>query len=212
MIAAHLEGPQIERVIPPVSLTSDAFDDMVRDIPAREAAAEMGHALRFHLEERVRREDPEKYLRLSQRLEEILKSLLGRFEEQVEELGPLIEQARREDEENPALAGLSVLEQRLYRLIEENVAGNPGVVRGEMDLRELVNMVCDTAAHVMGSVAYQGQSQDVSDLANAIHRQLLRSGLRPAGVDWTPLKIIAEGLAAYANDNRAQFLRRARGE
>ncbi|MEV5407309.1 DEAD/DEAH box helicase family protein [Thermopolyspora sp. NPDC052614] len=212
MIAAHLEGPQIEQIIPPVSLTSDAFDDMVRDIPAREAAAEMGHALRFHLEERVRREDPEKYIRLSQRLEEILRSLPERFEEQVEELGPLIEQARREDEEDPLLAGLSVLEQRLYRLIEEKVEGNPGVIRGDTDLRELVDMVCDTAARVMSSVAYQGQSQDIGDLANAIHSQLLRSGLRPAGVDWSPLRAIAESLAAYANDNRPQFLRRARGE
>ncbi|MET8142131.1 type I restriction endonuclease [Sphaerisporangium sp. NPDC005288] len=212
MIAAHVEGPQIEQVIPPVSLTSDAFDDMVRDIPAREAAAEMGHALRFHLEERVRREDPEKYIRLSQRLEEILKGLPGRFEEQVEELGPLIEQARREDEENPALAGLSVLEQRLYRLIEEMVEGNPGVLPGETDLRELVDMVCDTGARVMGSVAYQGQSQDVSELANAIHSQLLRGGFRPASVDWAPLKVIAESLAAYANENRPQFLRRAQGQ
>ncbi|MGS2642476.1 type I restriction endonuclease subunit R [Streptosporangium sp. G12] len=212
MIAAHLEGPQIEQVIPPVSLTSDAFDNMVRDIPAREAAAEMGHALRFHLEEQVRREDPEKYIRLSQRLEEILKRLPERFEEQVEELGPLIEQARRESEEDPALAGLSVLEQRLYRLIEEKVEGNPGVVRGETDLRELVNTVCDTAARVMGSVAYQGQSQDISALANAVNNELLRGGLRPAGVDWAPLKAVAESLAAYANDNRSQFLRRAQGE
>ncbi|GAA2906628.1 HsdR family type I site-specific deoxyribonuclease [Streptosporangium fragile] len=209
MIAAHLEGPQLERVIPPVSLTSDAFDDMVKDIPAREAAAEMGHALRFHLEERVRTEDPEKYIRLSQRLEEILRRLPGRFEEQVEELGPLIEQARREeDEENPALAGLSVLEQRLYRLMEEEVEGNPGV-SGVTDLRELVDMVYDTAVRVMGSVAYQGQSQDIGDLANAIHGQLLRGGLRPAGADWAPMKAIAESLAAYANDNRPQFLRRA---
>ncbi|MBF8186267.1 type I restriction endonuclease subunit R [Nonomuraea sp. K274] len=212
MIAAHLEGPQIERIIPPVSLTSDAFDDMMRDIPAREAAAEMGHALRFHLEERVRREDPEKYIRLSQRLEEILKELPGRFKEQVEELGPLIEQARREDEENLTLVGLSVLEQRLYRLVEEKVEGNPGVVRGETDLRHLVDMVCDTAARVMGSVAYQGQAQDLSELANAIHSQLLHAGLRPAGVEWSPMKAIAESLAAYANDNRSQFLRRAQGE
>src|SRR5439155_14657845 len=41
LIAGHLEGPEIEQVIPPVSLASLDFDESVRALPPREAAAEM---------------------------------------------------------------------------------------------------------------------------------------------------------------------------
>jgi hypothetical protein len=39
MIADHIEGPEIDQVIPPVSLTALTFDDAVRRPPPREAAA-----------------------------------------------------------------------------------------------------------------------------------------------------------------------------
>lgn len=212
MIADHLEGPEIEQVIPPVSLASGLFDEKVRALPPREAAAEMGHALRFHLEERVRREDPELYNRLSERLEEILRELPGRFEEQIEAFRPLIEQARREDEGNPALAGLTVLEQRVYRLLDQLLEENPGVVRGNRDTRPLVRAVCDVAGGTMSMASFQGEHQDLDTLAESIENQMVRGGLRPAAGDWTDVRNIAQGLAAYAASNRALFLGRARGE
>ncbi|MFF2661489.1 type I restriction endonuclease subunit R [Kitasatospora sp. NPDC058032] len=212
MIADHLEGPEIEQVIAPVSLASTVFDDRVRAMPPREAAAEMGHALRFHLEERVKREDPAKYAKLSERLEEILRELTGRFEEQIEALGPLIEQARRENEEDPELAGLTPLEQRVYRLLERLLAENPGVVRRDGATRLLVDMVCDTAAQIMVKASFQGQHQDLDVLANSIQNQLIKGGLRVVGADWAPLRDIAQRLTAYAAGNRRQFLGRLRGE
>ncbi len=212
MIADHLEGPEIAQVVAPVSIASPAFDDAVRDMPKREAAAEMGHALRFHLEERVKREDPEKYTRLSERLEEILRRLPGRFDEQVEEFGRLIDQARQEDEEDPALAGLSPLEQRVYRLLGQLVADTPGVVQNVEDTRPLVGAVCDSAAETMGKTSFQGEHQDLDKLAGGIQTQLVNGGLRPATPDWAPLREIAQQLAAYAASNRAQFRARSRGE
>lgn len=212
MIADHLEGPEFEQAIPPVSLTSPAFDDAVRGLPPREAAAEMGHALRFHLEERVRQEDPEKYARLSERLEEILRDMPSRFEDQIAQFGSLIEQARQEDEEDPALAGLSPLEQKVYRLLEQLLTDNPGITRVEQDARPLAGAVCDSAARTMASAAYQGQHQDLTALANRIQTELVRGGLRPNGADWAPLMSISQRLAAYAENNSQQFLRRARGE
>lgn len=212
MIADHLEGPEIEQAIPPVSLTALDFDEKVRRLPPREAAAEMGHALRFHLEERVKREDPERYDRLSQRLEDILRDLDGRFEEQIEQFGALIEQARQEAEEDPALAGLSPLEQKVHRLLDQLLEDNPGVTRAEQDGRPLIVAVCDSAARTMASASYQGQHQDLNTLANGIQTQLIQGGLRPAAADWAPLRGIAQRLASYAEGNRPQFLRRARGE
>jgi len=212
MIADHLEGPEIEQVIAPVSLASPVFDDHVRGLPPREAAAEMGHALRFHLEERVRREDPGRYTRLSKRLEEILRELAGRFEEQIQEFGSLIEQARQEDEEDPALVGLSPVERRMYRLLDQLLDETSGVLRPAPDARLLVGPVCDTAAQVMVKVSYLGLHQDLDALANSIHAQLVRGGLRPATADWAPVRNIAERLTAYAADNRPLFLARLRGE
>ncbi|MFD5063638.1 MULTISPECIES: type I restriction endonuclease subunit R [unclassified Streptomyces] len=213
MIADHLEGPEIEQAIPPVSLTSPAFDEAVRRLPPREAAAEMGHALRFHLEERVRREDPERYERLSQRLEEILRDLPGRFEDQIAQFGELIDQARQEDEEDPALVGLGPLEQKVYRLLDQLLTDNPGVRwAADHDARPLVGEVCDVAATTMASVSYQGQHQDLNTLAGRINKQLVHGGIRPVAGDWAPLRSIAQRLAAYAQDNRQQFLRWARGE
>ncbi|WJY50534.1 type I restriction endonuclease [Streptomyces chengbuensis] len=212
LIAEHLEGPEIDQVIAPVSLASPLFDEKVRAMPPREAAAEMGHALRFHLEERVKREDPEKYVRLSERLQEILREMPGRFEEQIEAFGPLFEQARQEDEEDPRFAGLSPLEQRLYRLLDREAGENPDIDTSAADLRSVVGTVCDTAAHTMAKAAYQGQHQDLALLADKIRMDLVKGRLRPVGAEWTALRDLAERLAAYAAQNRASFLARLRGE
>ncbi len=212
MIADHLEGPEIDQVIAPVSLASPLFDEKVRAMEPREAAAEMKHALRFHLEERVKREDPEKYTRLSQRLEEILRELPDRFEEQIEAYGPLFAEVRQETETAPRLAGLSPLEQRMHRLLEQQLEGQPGVARPVDDIRPLVKAVCDTAASVMAKESYQGQSQDLDILAHRMQTELLKGGLRPATTDWGPLKYVAERLAAFAATIPEDFLARSRGE
>ncbi|MEH0633888.1 type I restriction endonuclease [Streptomyces bottropensis] len=213
MIADHLEGPEIDQVIPPVSLTALTFDDAVRRLPPQEAAAEMGHALRFHLEERTKREDPAKYERLSKRLEEILRTMPGRFEEQVEEFGPLIEEARQEQEEAPELAGLTPLEQRVYRLVEQILEDTPGIRLADGgDVRLLTGKVCDMATGVMARASYQGQHQDIGSLAGDLQDVLLNSDVRPVGGDWASLANAAERLASFAQNNLRQFRSRARGE
>lgn len=213
MVADHLEGPEIEQVIAPVSIAAPAFDDRVRVLPPQEAAAEMEHALRFHLEERVRREDPERYKRLSERLDEILREMPGRFDDQISELGPLIEQARQEDEEDPALAGLSPLEQRVYRLLHQLLDEESGVTLRSGDSRALIAAVCDQASNVMAKASYQGESRDLSVLADSIESSLVSGGVRPATPDgWPSVHRIAERLASHANQNRSHFLARARGE
>ncbi|MBP0456466.1 type I restriction endonuclease subunit R [Streptomyces montanisoli] len=212
MVAGHLEGPEIEQALPPVLLTSPVFDERVRALPAGEAAAEMQHALRFHLEERVRQEDPEKYVRLSARLEEILRELAGHFEELKAELGPLIDQARSEAEEDESLASLSVVEARLFRLLKQLLGDNPEIVPRGHDIRPLVSDVCAEAAGFMGRVSYQGESQDIDALARRIHGRLVRGGMVPVGADWAPLNKIAQKLAVFAAGRRASFLAWSRGE
>ncbi|MFC9271802.1 type I restriction endonuclease subunit R [Streptomyces zhihengii] len=211
LIADHLEGPEIDEVIAPVSLGSPVFDERVEAMPPREAAAEMGHALRFHLEERIKREDPEKYTRLSQRLEEILREMPGRFDDQIREFGPLFEEARRQSEDDPKFAGLTPLEQVVYRLLERETEDNPGVDTSDADFRAIVGAVCDTAAETMTKASYQRQDQDVTLLAGRLEMVLLQGRVRPAGSDWGALRALAQGLAAHANANLERF-RARRGE
>ncbi len=214
MIAEHLEMPEIEQVIPPVSITSEAFDDAVRAIPEpRVAAAEMRHALRFHLEERVKREDPAKYTSLSKALEDVLRELHGRFEEQCERLQELIEEARREEADDPRLAGLSVMEQRVHNQLEDRLTGHPAFDAPDPELlRRLSVGVCDVITQTVGRVTYVGGSENVHSLAAEIFYQLINDGLMPKEADFAPLQELSQFLAGFAEDNRSWFTRRGRAQ
>ncbi|GAA0576209.1 type I restriction endonuclease subunit R [Halomonas salifodinae] len=84
----------IDPRIPPVQLTDAEFDEHLgRQVGDRAKASEMEHAVRSHVRKHLD-EDPVKYGRLSERLEELLEQLDGQWAEQVEALKALIEQLR----------------------------------------------------------------------------------------------------------------------
>jgi type I restriction enzyme, R subunit len=97
----------IDPRIPPVQLTDAEFDAHIgRQVGDRAKASEMEHAVRAHTRKHLD-EDPVKYGRLSERLEELLEQLDGQWAEQVEALRTLIQQlrdgARVEGEEIPEM-------------------------------------------------------------------------------------------------------------
>ncbi|MBF8221460.1 type I restriction endonuclease subunit R [Halomonas sp. 328] len=84
----------IDPRIPPVQLTDAEFDEHLgRQVGDRAKASEMEHAVRSHVRKHLD-EDPVKYGRLSERLEELLEQLDGQWAEQVAALKTLIEQLR----------------------------------------------------------------------------------------------------------------------
>lgn len=84
----------IDPQIPPVQLTDAEFDQHVgRQAGDRAKASEMEHAVRSHVRKHLD-EDPVKYGRLSERLEELLDQLDGQWADQVEALKTLIQQLR----------------------------------------------------------------------------------------------------------------------
>ncbi|MCG5517072.1 MULTISPECIES: type I restriction endonuclease subunit R [unclassified Ectothiorhodospira] len=84
----------IDPRIPPVQLTDAEFDaHLGRQVGDRAKASEMEHAVRSHVRKHMD-EDPVKYGRLSERLEELLQQLDGQWAEQVEALEGLIHQLR----------------------------------------------------------------------------------------------------------------------
>lgn len=88
----------IDPRIPPVQLTDADFDKHVsRQVGDRAKASEMEHAARSHIRKHLD-EDPVKYGRLSERLEELLQQLDGQWAEQVDALEELIKQLREDAE------------------------------------------------------------------------------------------------------------------
>ncbi|WP_421621800.1 type I restriction endonuclease subunit R [Alkalilimnicola ehrlichii] len=91
----------IDPRIPPVQLTDADFEKHLgRQVGDRAKASEMEHAIRSHVRKHLD-EDPVKYGRLSERLEELLQQLDGQWKDQVEALEGLIDQLQ----EGAAVAG-----------------------------------------------------------------------------------------------------------
>jgi len=87
----------IDPKIPPVQLTDAEFEQHVsRQVGDRAKASEMEHAIRSHVKKHLD-EDPVKYEKLSERLEELLERLDGQWEEQVKALRDLIGQMQDDE-------------------------------------------------------------------------------------------------------------------
>jgi type I restriction enzyme R subunit len=81
LIDEHVTSLDIATKIPPVSITAPDFLSKVRGLTSDKAkASEMEHALRFHIRKNFD-EDPARYAKLSERLDEILKTLTGKWEQ-----------------------------------------------------------------------------------------------------------------------------------
>jgi type I restriction enzyme R subunit len=81
LIDEHVTTLDIATKIPPVSITDPDFLAKVKGLTSDKAkASEMEHALRFHIRKNFD-EDPARYTKLSERLDEILKTLTGKWEQ-----------------------------------------------------------------------------------------------------------------------------------
>jgi type I restriction enzyme R subunit len=91
----------------------------------------MEHAIRHHISVHVD-EDPTRYRRLSERLEKILADHAGNWEQQVLDLGDLLEEIRNDDSAGAAAGppALNRVELALYGLLDEETATD-GVPNGQ---------------------------------------------------------------------------------
>jgi type I restriction enzyme R subunit len=95
LIDAHLEASGIDPKVPPISITDPNFAQVVEGQGSNRAkASEMELAARHHISVHFREEDPAHYRKLSERLESILRTLEGRWEELVEALRLFTEEVR----------------------------------------------------------------------------------------------------------------------
>ncbi|MCF2538162.1 DEAD/DEAH box helicase family protein [Streptomyces sp. FB2] len=214
MVADHLELPEIQQVIAPVSILAPDFDEAVGRISdVEESAAEQVQALRYHLEERQEQDDRPVYRTLAEELERILEEFDGRWDEIKVRIGPMIDRARKAEEADPAVADLSPVEQQLYTKLSERLADNQAFDQPGQDfLRQLtIDLTSLISRHVAGA-AWSGSESSLDDLQSAIWRQLRDAGLKPKERDRKPLRDLSESLTGHAQRHAAAFraLRRER--
>ena len=95
LIDEHVISLGIDPTIPPVALTDATFDMvMMREPNDRARASEMEHAIRSHIRKHLD-EDPVRYRKLSERLDQILKTLAGQWEQITDSLQQLVSELRR---------------------------------------------------------------------------------------------------------------------
>jgi type I restriction enzyme R subunit len=120
LIDEHIMALDIATKIPPVSITAPDFLAKVKGLTSDKAkASEMEHALRFHIRKNFD-EDPARYTKLSERLDDILKDLTGKWEQLSLALEKLMveatdEQAAERVHDDPLVA-------RFYGVLESEFA------------------------------------------------------------------------------------------
>lgn len=170
LIDEHVTALDIATKIPPVSVTAPDFLAKVKGLTSDKAkASEMEHALRFHIRKNFD-EDPARYSKLSERLDEILKTLTGKWDQLSLALETLLGDVI--DERATDRLHADPLVARFYGLLEAEFATGanlPDEVRAEL-LRLAEDVVVDITDHA-GIVRFWRNPHAQDGLRNQlIHR------------------------------------------
>lgn len=215
MVADHLDLPELQQVIAPVSLLDPDFDEAVgRITDVRESAAEQVQALRYHLEERQEREQRPVYRTLSQELERILEECEDRWEEIKERVGPLIDRARKAEEADPAVADLTPVEQAIYTKLVEYMEERPVFVPPEAELlRTLTVEVAAIIARHVNRASWSADESSSVDLGVDLYGCLRDGGLRTtSGYGRQSIEDLSNALTGFTRSHEASFKAYGRGQ
>ncbi|WP_018654155.1 type I restriction endonuclease subunit R [Actinomadura flavalba] len=126
LIDRHVISLGIGMKIKRVALADPAYAQVVEALHgSRARASEMEHAIRHHIEIKLG-QDPVRYQRFQERLEEILQAYHENWEQQVTFFDRLREEMVAEDEDDAGpTAGLSPLEAALFRRLEQATGSGP---------------------------------------------------------------------------------------
>ncbi|MFN9622511.1 MAG: type I restriction endonuclease subunit R [Cyanobacteriota bacterium] len=201
LIDEHVISLGIDPKIPPIEITSVDFPKHVQgERSPRAKASEMEHATRAHLRKK-RHEDPTFYGRLSDRLNEILKDLEGRWEEMVKALEGLIEevlQGRQKDN----TTGLDPETQApFFDLLQQEIAGDVEDEEGA-ELDRLRTLTVEIVDHIQQEIRIVGfwdphRTQAREGLRSWIVQVLDSADLLP----FTRLEAVADRLLELAKSN-----------
>lgn len=205
LIDEHLESLGIDQVLPPVSLSSPDFQQKVAAMAGpRARASEMEHAIRHHVSVHFG-EDPARYRRLSERLEQILAEHKGNWEQQTLLLTELIDQIKNDESDRPADgSSLNKVEEALYGVLLENTATD-GITSAEDGKRiaAFSRLVCAMAATATTRVDFWRKPVDWEDFKRNITGAIIDAGI----CSEDRAMALADALFDVIRSNRARIQR-----
>jgi type I restriction enzyme R subunit len=146
LIDEHIAANGIDLSIPPISILDTEFEQEVQKLgSAKTKAMEMAHAARHHISINLG-SDPAYYKKLSERLEEILHQLKGNWDELIEALRRLIEEARRRGDEE-AVEGLDPkLHGPFFGILKGSLYGEDDEIP-KKELGKLIDLTSEVVEH-----------------------------------------------------------------
>ena len=122
LIDEHMTSLGVDTILPPISITDPDYQAKAAKLSPRARASEMEHAIRHHISLHMD-EDPTRYRRLSERLEQILADHQGNWKQQAFALADFLEKLKTEDfERDRGDSALNRVESALYSLLAEETA------------------------------------------------------------------------------------------
>lgn len=132
LIDEHMTSLGVDTILPPISITDPDYQSKVAKLSSRARASEMEHAIRHHISLHMD-EDPTRYRRLSERLEQILAEHEGNWEQQAFALADFMERIKTEDSERDRSdsSALNRVESALYGLLAAEIVSDGVIDRQE---------------------------------------------------------------------------------
>jgi type I restriction enzyme, R subunit len=203
LIDDHIVSLGVDPKIPPISITDAKFADHVaRQVSPRAKASEMEHAARYHIRQHLD-EDPVHYGRLSERLEEILKTYGENWEQLAIALSRFVgevEHGRKADD-----TGLDPeTEAPFFAVLKKERQKHHPV--SASDAKALVGLTAELVANIRSEVSVVGF------LKNAHAQEVLRGAIftfldEHEIVPFDSADPVADQLLELAKANHAKLVR-----
>jgi len=147
LIDEHMTSLGVDTILPPISITDPDYEARVAKLSPRARASEMEHAIRHHIHLHMD-EDPTRYRRLSERLEQILAEHQGNWEQQAFALADFLEKIKTEDSERDRgdSSDPNRVELALYGLLAEETVTDGVIDRQQgKHLADFSKLLCELA-------------------------------------------------------------------
>ncbi len=175
LIDEHITVLDLAQAIPPIRITDVNFKThMSGQTSERAKASEMEHALRHHISEKFD-EDPARYKKLSERLDEILEALEGKWDQLAIAIGELIDKATEAQDIDET--GLDEIDRRFLGVIEEELGDGHGVERERVI--EVTTGLVDMIRRRVGTVGFWTNATAQDELRKQVVQRLDEHGLYP---------------------------------
>jgi type I restriction enzyme R subunit len=201
LIDGHVTARGIDPKIPPIAITDANFEELVsRHVSARNRAAEMQHAARYHIIS-FSAQNPAYARKMSEKLEEILRKFKDDWDALERELRKFIQELRKGPTPIPGAPNITV---PFISLIADQLGGWDSISNSQKS--KVVQVTVEIVDRIQQEVRKVGFWRNLyarEVLTKALVRDLDASRLCPAGKE----RDLAQQLVALAKENHENLTR-----